>query len=119
MYCTRGNVTVEESISGNVESDTNKCGAEEDSLSLANVAEMLRQGQIPSALKLFNAKTSDLNGFANHSCATSISGVYQVSLFERMCLISTKSDDERVRCEALSIMNLILMRHNAYLERDK
>ncbi|XP_057802039.1 protein SENSITIVE TO UV 2 [Salvia miltiorrhiza] len=118
-FCERENVAVEESTSGIVQSATNRFGAEEEILSFANVAEMLKQGQNPFALKLSYAKTSDFSGFANHSCAASVSGVYQVSLFERMCLIATKNDDERVRCEALSIMNLILMRHNAYLERYK
>ncbi|KAG6386727.1 hypothetical protein SASPL_151900 [Salvia splendens] len=60
------NVTVEESISRNAESDTNSCGAEEEGLSFANIAEMLKQGQIPSALKLSNDKTSCFSGSANH-----------------------------------------------------
>ncbi|XP_042044456.1 uncharacterized protein LOC121790258 isoform X2 [Salvia splendens] len=47
----RVNVTVEESISRNAESGTNRCGAEEEGLSFANIAEMLKQGPIPSALK--------------------------------------------------------------------
>lgn len=119
VYCTRENVAVEESISGNVEYDTNKCGTEKESLSFAAVAEMLKQGQFPSALESSNAKTPDFSVSDNHYFAASVSGAYQASLFEQMCLIATKSDDERVRCESLSIMNLILMRHNAYSERDK
>ncbi|KAG6389682.1 hypothetical protein SASPL_151155 [Salvia splendens] len=87
--------------------------------SCLNLRYMLKQGQIPSAPKLANAKPSGFNGFANHSCVASVSGAYQVSLLERMCTIATKSNDELVRREALSVMNLILMRHNAYLERDK
>lgn len=116
----RENVTVEEPICGNNEYDTNGCGNKsKESLSFANVADMLKQGQIPSELRLSIAKTPDISGFSNHCFATSVSGVYLVSLFERMCQISTESNDERIRCEALSVMNLILMRHNAYLERDK
>lgn len=80
---------------------------------------MLKQGQFPSALELTNAKTPDSSISDNHSFAAPVSGAYQVSLFENMRLIATESDDERVRCESLSIMNLILMRHNAYSERDK
>lgn len=107
-------------ICGNNEYDTNGCGNKsKESLSFANVADMLKQGQVPSALRLSIAKTPNTSGFSNHCFATSVSGVYLVSLFERMCLISTESNDERIRCEALSVMNLILMRHNAYLEREK
>ena len=119
MYCSRENVTAEESISKNAESDTNGFRTEEGCLSFANIVDMLKQGQIPPAPKLANAKPSGFSGFANHSCVASVSGAYQVSLLERMCTIATKSNDELVRREALSVMNLILMRHNAYLERDK
>ncbi|KAH6783463.1 hypothetical protein C2S52_008422 [Perilla frutescens var. hirtella] len=116
----RENVTVEEPISGNIEYGTNGRGnMEKENLCFVNVAEMLKQGQIPSALKFFNAKTPDVSGFSNHNFATSVPVVYLVSLFERICRIATENNDERVRCESLSIMNLILMRHNAYLERDK
>ncbi|KAG6391438.1 hypothetical protein SASPL_149192 [Salvia splendens] len=115
----RENVTVEESISKNAESDTNGFRAEEECLSFANIVDMLKQGRIPPAPKLANAKPSGFSGFANHSCVASVSGAYQVSLLERMCTIATKSNDELVRRDALSVMNLILMRHNAYLERDK
>ncbi|XP_047974893.1 protein SENSITIVE TO UV 2 isoform X2 [Salvia hispanica] len=115
----RENVTAEESISKNAESDTNGFRTEEGCLSFANIVDMLKQGQIPPAPKLANAKPSGFSGFANHSCVASVSGAYQVSLLERMCTIATKSNDELVRREALSVMNLILMRHNAYLERDK
>lgn len=115
----RENVTVEEPISANIEHDTNGRGnTEKDCLSLSNVAEMLKQGQIPSTLKFSNAKVPVFSGFSNHNFTTSVSGVYLVSLFEHMCRIAIENNDELVRCEALSIMNLILMRHNAYLERD-
>ena len=42
-----------------------------------------------------------------------------VSLFELMHQISMGSTEECVTVEAVSIMNVILMRSNAYLEREK
>ncbi|KAL7122702.1 hypothetical protein ACP275_01G060300 [Erythranthe tilingii] len=110
----RENVTVEESLSEN----TNECRNSE-SLSFANVAEILKQSHIPSELNLFNVKTPGHSRFFDCSFGVSISGVYWVSLFERMCLISIQNNEKQIRREALSIMNLILMRQNAYLERDK
>ncbi|KAI3468576.1 hypothetical protein Pfo_025239 [Paulownia fortunei] len=116
----RENVTIEEHFSENIKSDINGGGdLENGSFCFANVAEMLKQGQIPGGLKMSNVKTPDHNGFFDHSFGASISGVFWVSLFENMCLIAIKNNEEQIRHEALLIMNLILMRQNAYSERDK
>ncbi|KAK6158431.1 hypothetical protein DH2020_005745 [Rehmannia glutinosa] len=116
----RENVIVEEHFSENVKSDTNGSGdSENESLCFANVAEMLKRGQILSGLKLSSVKNPGYNGFFNHSIGTSISGVFWVELFETVCLIAIENNEAQIRREALSIMNLILMRQNAYSEREK
>ncbi|KAK6158457.1 hypothetical protein DH2020_005771 [Rehmannia glutinosa] len=116
----RENVIVEEHFSENVKSDTNGSGdSENESLCFANVAEMLKHGQILSGLKLSSVKNPGYNGFFNHSIGTSISGVFWVELFETVCLIAIENNEAQIRREALSIMNLILMRQNAYSEREK
>ncbi|KAK6137250.1 hypothetical protein DH2020_028997 [Rehmannia glutinosa] len=116
----RENVIVEEHFSENVKSDTNGSGdSENESLCFVNVAEMLKHGQILSGLKLSSVKNPGYNGFFNHSIGTSISGVFWVELFETVCLIAIENNEAQIRREALSIMNLILMRQNAYSEREK
>ncbi|KAK6158486.1 hypothetical protein DH2020_005800 [Rehmannia glutinosa] len=116
----RENVIVEEHFSENVKSDTNGSGdSENESLCFANVAEMLKRGQILSGLKLSSVKNPGYNGFFNHSIGTSISGVFWVELFETVCLIAIENNEAQIQREALSIMNLILMRQNAYSEREK
>ncbi|EYU23287.1 hypothetical protein MIMGU_mgv1a020301mg, partial [Erythranthe guttata] len=89
------------------------------SIHICNYSKILKQSHIPSELNLFNVKTPGHSRFFDCSFGASISGVYWVSLFERMCLISIQNNEKQIRREALSIMNLILMRQNAYLERDK
>ncbi|KAL6501789.1 hypothetical protein OROGR_026922 [Orobanche gracilis] len=115
------NVIVEEHFYEDIKSDTNGSGdPENDSLCLKNVAEMLKQGQIFSGLKLSNVKTpSGHTGFFDQPFGRSISGVLWVSVFEIMCLVAAENTEEQIRLEALSVMNLILMRQNAYSERDK
>ncbi|KAL6533634.1 hypothetical protein OROHE_013467 [Orobanche hederae] len=114
------NVIVEEHFSEDIKSDTNGSGdPENDSLCFKNVAEMLKQGQIFSGLKLSNVKTpSGHTGFFDRPFGRSISGVLWVSVFEIMCGVAAENTEEQIRLEALSVMNLILMRQNAYSERD-
>ncbi|PHT58488.1 hypothetical protein CQW23_00851 [Capsicum baccatum] len=75
------------------------------------------------AEKIFNQAADGLRldtGFINcgSSCLISSSFNY-VPLFELMCEIVMIHDVEHVRLEAVSVMNLIVARSNAYLERDK
>ncbi|KAL0393716.1 UNVERIFIED_CONTAM: protein SENSITIVE TO UV 2 [Sesamum latifolium] len=115
----RENVTIEE-FPENSKSDTNGYGIlEKESLSFANVAEMLKQGPIQRGMRLSYDKTPDRCGFFDNRFGASISVVYWVSVFERMCQIAVKYNEEEIRREALSVMNLILMRHKAYVERVK
>lgn len=51
--------------------------------------------------------------------STSTTGVNWISLFELMHQIIMKHPVEHVRLEAVSIMNVIVMRANAYSERDR
>ncbi|PIN23812.1 hypothetical protein CDL12_03459 [Handroanthus impetiginosus] len=116
----RENVIIEEPLSGNTMSDINGWGNPEgESLYFTSIAEMLKQGQVPFAVKFSNVKTPRHTGLLDHSFGASISGVYWISFFGHMCQIAIKNNEEQIRHEALSIMNLILMRHNTYLERDK
>lgn len=54
-----------------------------------------------------------------HGTAILVACINWVSLFELMHLIAVGSTEECVTLEAVSIMNVILMRSNAYLEREK
>ncbi|XP_047251089.1 protein SENSITIVE TO UV 2 isoform X3 [Capsicum annuum] len=75
------------------------------------------------AEKIFDQAADGLRldtGFINcgSSCLISSSFNY-IPLFELMCEIVMIHDVEHVRLEAVSVMNLIVARSNAYLERDK
>ncbi|CAA0812065.1 protein dimerizations [Striga hermonthica] len=116
--CKRENVIFEEK--SHIISDTNgNEDPERERLCSANVAEMLKQGRVLSGLELSNIKNPGCIGFFDHRFGTSISGAFWVSLFETICVIATENNEKQIRCEALSIMNLILVRQNAYLERDR
>ena len=58
-------------------------------------------------------------GHCNTGSALLLSGINWIHLFELMRLIVVKSSEECVRLEAASIMNVILMRSDAYTEREK
>ncbi|KAL8521340.1 hypothetical protein ACS0TY_011753 [Phlomoides rotata] len=119
-YGKRENVTVEDIFSANTKFDTNGRGQTANEKSCyQSVAEILKQGQGPCVLNFSNLKNPGMSGLLDFSFGSSVSGVYLVSLFERMCLIATRNNEEQIRVEALSIMNLILVRHNAYLDRIK
>ncbi|KAL2472180.1 protein dimerization [Abeliophyllum distichum] len=98
--------------------ETNGHGSENKSLVCSNASEMLNRGQIPCGPKFSNVK-NPFNEFFNQSIAASTSYAFWFSLFENMCQIAVMNKEEHIRCEALSVMNLILMRSNAYLEREK
>ncbi|XP_020550809.1 uncharacterized protein LOC105165127 isoform X2 [Sesamum indicum] len=115
----RENVTIEE-FPENSKSDTNGYGIlQKESISFANIAEMLKQGPIRHGTRLCYDKTPDHSRFLGNRFSASISVVYWVSVFEHMCQIAIKYNEEEIRHEALSVMNLVLMRHKAYVERVK
>ncbi|KAL0331043.1 UNVERIFIED_CONTAM: protein SENSITIVE TO UV 2 [Sesamum angustifolium] len=79
----RENVTIEE-FPENSKSDTNGYALLEiESLSFANVAEMLKQGPFRHGMRLSYDKTPDRSGFFRNRFGASISVVYWVSVFER------------------------------------
>ncbi|KAL5552269.1 hypothetical protein UlMin_002445 [Ulmus minor] len=66
-----------------------------------------------------DAETLFDNGQSNPGIAISVSPIDLVSLFEIMLQIALKNIEDIVRLEALSIMNLILIRSNAHMDREK
>lgn len=120
MCLTRENVIIEETVSEKTKTDADRRGnPEEQSLCFANIAEILKQGQVPSALKFSNVKTPGACRFFDRSFRAPISKVHWVSIFERVRLIPAQNNDKQIWSEALSVMNLIIMRQNAFKERDK
>lgn len=71
-------------------------------------------GVTPSEAKYICGK-----GRWDTSSASLFSHVNWIYLFEFMHLIVMKSSEECVRLEAISIMNVILMRSDAYTERER
>ncbi|XP_010325584.1 protein SENSITIVE TO UV 2 isoform X2 [Solanum lycopersicum] len=71
-------------------------------------------------LRVNTLETCTRIGFINYESSCLISSSFNyVPLFELMCEIVMIHDVEHIRLEAVSVMNLIVARSNAYLERDK
>ncbi|XP_055820996.1 protein SENSITIVE TO UV 2 isoform X2 [Solanum dulcamara] len=71
-------------------------------------------------LRLDTLESCTRIGFINYGSSCLISSCFNyIPLFELMCEIVMIHDIEHVRLEAVSVMNLIVARSNAYLERDK
>lgn len=87
--------------------------SEIQSLFLANTNETLNRDHIPFQMSLFNGEMVWKNK------VLSISSLDWVSLFELMQQIATRNKEEHVRLEAVSIMNMILLRTKANSEREK
>ncbi|XP_031124952.1 protein SENSITIVE TO UV 2 isoform X2 [Ipomoea triloba] len=68
---------------------------------------------------LNNSDTFPRTGFFNPGTSVFTSSFNYLSLFEMMCQIIMMNDLEHVRWEAVSIMNLILVRNRTYSEREK
>lgn len=73
----------------------------------------------PLGTRLFDTEVLRKKERWEHGTAMLVSCVNWVSLFELMHQIAVGSTEECVILEAVSIMNVILMRSNAYLEREK
>ncbi|KAE8657222.1 putative Nbs-lrr resistance protein [Hibiscus syriacus] len=74
---------------------------------------------MPTGVRPPEAKYLCKKGRDNTSSASLFSHINWIYLFEFMHLIVTKSSEECVRLEAISIMNVILMSSDAYTEREK
>lgn len=68
-------------------------------------------------MTVFDSEIQYKKGHCNHGIA--MSRIDWVSLFELMHRIVTRHTEEHVRYEAACIMNLIIMKSDAYLEREK
>ncbi|KAF8380750.1 hypothetical protein HHK36_028240 [Tetracentron sinense] len=76
-------------------------------------------GCISSSMKSNDVEFLFNKGHKNSSKLTSVGCLDWVSVFEMMHQIIMTNTEEGIRVEAMSIMNLILMRSNPYMEREK
>ncbi|XP_022736632.1 uncharacterized protein LOC111289660 isoform X2 [Durio zibethinus] len=74
---------------------------------------------IQIGVKPSEAETLCKKGHCGTGSTLLFSCINWIHLFELMHLIAVKSSEECVRLEAVSIMNVILMRSDAYTEREK
>lgn len=86
---------------------------------IGNEASYLRAGYVPLGTKLSDAKTIFEKGKLSPGLGSSVSRVDWVSLFNILLQIAMRNTEESARLEAVSIMNVILIRCNAYTEREK
>lgn len=76
-------------------------------------------GHTPLGIRLPDAEIPNKKETWDHDVSISVSHVDWVSLVEVMHQIVTRNTEECVKLEAVSVMNLILMKSNAYMEREK
>ncbi|THF94037.1 hypothetical protein TEA_020446 [Camellia sinensis var. sinensis] len=115
----RDNVIVEGPSLDNTEDIYGFKCAETGTLFSADVDEMSDSGLITFRRSLLNAESLCKKEQRNHGSAVLTSCLDWFSVFELMRQIAMRSTEECVRLEAVSIMNMILMRSNAYLDRGK
>ncbi|BFG30888.1 hypothetical protein CerSpe_171620 [Prunus speciosa] len=70
-------------------------------------------------MKFSYPETQSKNGIWNNGIATLFSHIDWVSLFEVILQTAMKNSKPGVRLEAVSIMNMIIMRSNPFIEREK
>ncbi|KAM1127427.1 protein SENSITIVE TO UV 2 isoform X1 [Malus sylvestris] len=70
-------------------------------------------------MKYSYAETQSKNGVWNNGIATWFSNIDWISLFEVILQTTMKNTNQGVRLEAVSVMNMIIMRSNAFVEREK
>ncbi|GLT80614.1 hypothetical protein SLA2020_520450 [Shorea laevis] len=75
--------------------------------------------RLPASIRFSEEETICMKGHRNNDSSMPLSCINWVSLFELMSTIAMKSCEESVRLEAVSIMNVIFMRSDAYTEREK
>ncbi|GFZ16600.1 hypothetical protein Acr_25g0010090 [Actinidia rufa] len=111
----RDSIIVEGSSSQNNTADT--CGpesAETRSLHSMGANEISDSGLIAFGTRLFNVESLCDKEQKNRGSAVSTSCLDWGAVFELMHQIATRNTEECARLEAVSIMNMILMRSNAY-----
>ena len=74
---------------------------------------------MPIGVRPSEAESLYKKGHCNTGSPSLFSCINWIHLFELMRLIVMKSSEECVRLEAVSIMNMILLRSDAYTEREK
>ncbi|KAK3005628.1 hypothetical protein RJ639_017677 [Escallonia herrerae] len=79
----------------------------------------LDPGFIPLGTRFLHAAVAHTTEVRNHDYVMPVSRVDWDSLFELLHKIAMRDNEEHVRLEAVSIMNMILMKTNAYLDREK
>ncbi|KAG5540251.1 hypothetical protein RHGRI_020470 [Rhododendron griersonianum] len=112
----RDNVIVEGPSSSINSADT--CELKTESLFSVGADDMSGSGLISSRTRLFDEEIL-WKDQRNLVSAVSTSCLDWGSVFELMHQIAMKNIEECVRVEAVAIMNMILMRSNAYLDREK
>ncbi|KZV51492.1 hypothetical protein F511_37411 [Dorcoceras hygrometricum] len=117
----RENIVIEDPASETSNSELNGCGyMDKKDQVFVNLSEIFNQANIPCGLKFLTDKQPlGSVGLFSDNFEASISSVYWASLFQHMSQIAIMYKEDQIRCEALSIMKLILLRCNAYTERDK
>lgn len=107
-------------VEANNSTDANgsRC-SEMGSLFYENANETSQRGHIPFETRFVNPEFFCKDEVLNDGSLLSVSGAECISLFEKMHQIIMQNNKEHVRLEAVSIMNMILMRSNAYVEREK
>lgn len=76
-------------------------------------------GYTPLGIRLPDAEIPNTKETWNHDVSISASLVDWVSLVEVMHQIIMRNTEECVKLEAISVMNLILIKSDAYMEREK
>ncbi|KAK3010579.1 hypothetical protein RJ639_012264 [Escallonia herrerae] len=85
----------------------------------STASETLDPGCIPVGTRFLHAAVAHKTEVRNHDYVMPVSRVDWDSLFELLHKIAMRDNEEHVRLEAVSIMNMILMKTNAYLDREK
>lgn len=74
---------------------------------------------LPLGMEFAYTETECKNGDWNNVVATLVSHIDWVSLFEVIVQTAMRNAEQCIRLQAVSIMNVILMRTNAFMEREK
>lgn len=80
--------------------------------------ETLHSGDKPVGKRLFRPNMLSSSVSWDQRTAISAHHVNWVAIFEAMCQIPKKSTNDNVKLEAVSIMNVILLKTSAYMERE-
>jgi predicted protein tyrosine phosphatase len=76
-------------------------------------------GRTPLGIRFPDAEIPNKKETWNHDVSISVSHVDWVSLVEVMHQIVMRNTEECVKLEAVLVMNLIIIKSNAYMDREK